>query len=89
MTQDSEVGDGTTSVTVLAAELLKEAERLIAMRIHPQTIIAGYRRALAIAQDALRASAVKSDDVKSDLLKVFLYLLESFRGKRCMTHENM
>eukprot|EP00911_Craspedida_sp_UC1_P001674 UC1_evm1s1269 len=45
-TQDSEVGDGTTSVTVLAAELLKEAEDLVARKIHPQTIIAGWRKAV-------------------------------------------
>uniref|UniRef100_A0A915PD22 T-complex protein 1 subunit beta n=1 Tax=Setaria digitata TaxID=48799 RepID=A0A915PD22_9BILA len=72
MTQDSEVGDGTTSVTVLAAELLKEAERLIAARIHPQTIISGYRKALKIAQEALRASAKPSDptDMRVDLLKI-------------------
>ena len=41
--QDDEVGDGTTSVTVLAAELLREAEQLIAQKIHPQTIIGGER----------------------------------------------
>ncbi|VDM95752.1 unnamed protein product [Thelazia callipaeda] len=72
MTQDSEVGDGTTSVTVLAAELLKEAERLIAARIHPQTIISGYRKALKIAQDALRDSAKLSDpeNLRDDLLKI-------------------
>lgn len=40
-TQDDEVGDGTTSVCVLAAELLREAEKLINAKIHPQTIIAG------------------------------------------------
>jgi T-complex protein 1 subunit beta len=39
--QDEEVGDGTTSVCVLAGELLREAERLIEKSIHPQTIIAG------------------------------------------------
>ncbi|MDK2413374.1 TCP-1/cpn60 chaperonin family protein, partial [Aphanizomenon sp. 202] len=44
-TQDDEVGDGTTSVVVLASELLREAEKLVAIKIHPQTIIAGYRRA--------------------------------------------
>ena len=42
--QDDEVGDGTTSVVVLACELLKEAERLIALKIHPQTIVAGFRK---------------------------------------------
>lgn len=40
-TQDDEVGDGTTSVVVLAGELLREAEKLVAMKIHPMTIIAG------------------------------------------------
>lgn len=34
-TQDEEVGDGTTTVAVMAGELLKEAEKLVGMRIHP------------------------------------------------------
>lgn len=55
--QDAEVGDGTTSVVVLAAELLKEAERLVAMNLHPQTIIAGWRKATDCARAALTASA--------------------------------
>ena len=40
-TQDAEVGDGTTSVVVLAGELLREAEKLINQKIHPMTIISG------------------------------------------------
>jgi T-complex protein 1 subunit beta len=40
-TQDAEVGDGTTSVVVLAGELLREAEKLVSQKIHPMTIIAG------------------------------------------------
>jgi T-complex protein 1 subunit beta len=56
--QDDEVGDGTTSVTVLAAELLREAERLIDMKIHPQTIIEGFRIASKEALKALEESAV-------------------------------
>ncbi|CAI5440580.1 unnamed protein product [Caenorhabditis angaria] len=71
MTQDNEVGDGTTSVTVLAAELLKEAEKLVNQRIHPQTIISGYRRALGIAQQALKNSSNASgDQIREDLLKI-------------------
>lgn len=57
MIQDQEVGDGTTSVTVLAAELLKEAESLISMKIHPQTIISGWRKAVAVAKQALEDSS--------------------------------
>jgi T-complex protein 1 subunit beta len=56
--QDDEVGDGTTSVTVLAAELLREAERLVDQKIHPQTIIEGYRIASAAALKALEKTAV-------------------------------
>ncbi|CAH2979733.1 unnamed protein product [Chilo suppressalis] len=51
--QDDEVGDGTTSVTVLAAELLREAEKLIEQKLHPQTIIAGWRLAVDAAKQAL------------------------------------
>ena len=40
-TQDAEVGDGTTSVVVLAGELLREAEKLVSQNIHPMTIISG------------------------------------------------
>jgi T-complex protein 1 subunit beta len=50
-TQDEEVGDGTTTVAVLAGELLREGEKLIHMRFHPQTIIQGWR----MARDAARA----------------------------------
>lgn len=56
--QDDEVGDGTTSVTVLAAELLREAELLIARKLHPQTIICGWRKATAAAREALTSTAV-------------------------------
>ena len=55
--QDDEVGDGTTSVVVLACELLKEAERLISLKIHPQTIIAGFRKATDVARESLAACA--------------------------------
>lgn len=41
--QDEEVGDGTTSVVIIAAELLKLAEEQIKQKIHPTTIISGYR----------------------------------------------
>jgi len=55
--QDDEVGDGTTSVTVLAGELLREAEKLILLRLHPQTIVEAWRLASQAAREALVASA--------------------------------
>ena len=51
--QDDEVGDGTTSVTVFASELLREAEKLIELKIHPHTIISGWKKAVTVARDAL------------------------------------
>ncbi|KAL4067108.1 chaperonin Cpn60/TCP-1 family [Scleroderma yunnanense] len=79
--QDDEVGDGTTSVCVLAAELLREAEKLVAMRIHPQTIVEGYRIASAAALEALEKAAVDhaSDPVqfRQDLLNIARTTLSS------------
>lgn len=60
--QDDEVGDGTTTVTVLAAELLREAEKLIGQKIHPQTIVEGYRIASAVALSALEKAAVDNKE---------------------------
>lgn len=44
--QDQEVGDGTTSVVIMAAELLRRAGALVANKIHPTTCIAGFRLAM-------------------------------------------
>jgi len=38
-TQDESVGDGTTTVCVLAGELLRQAEKLFNQKIHPLIII--------------------------------------------------
>lgn len=43
--QDADVGDGTTSVVIIASELLRRANELIKNRIHPTTVISGYRLA--------------------------------------------
>ncbi|GAA5837705.1 hypothetical protein JCM9279_006839 [Rhodotorula babjevae] len=43
--QDKEVGDGTTSVVIVAAELLRRANDLVKNKIHPTTVITGYRLA--------------------------------------------
>jgi len=40
--QDQEVGDGTTSVVILASELLKQAAELVKSGVHPTAVISGY-----------------------------------------------
>src|SRR3569833_1254212 len=51
--QDDEVGDGTTSVAVLSAELLREAEKLVDKTLHPQPILDGHRIASHAAPQPL------------------------------------
>merc|ERR1712142_136936 len=79
--QDDEVGDGTTSVTVFASELLREAERLIELKIHPHTIIRGWKKAVAAARDALEATAQDNqkdaEKFKTDLFNIARTTLSS------------
>lgn len=67
--QDAEVGDGTTSVVILAAELLKRANELIKIKVHPTNIIHGYKIA---AKEACRyiedKLAVPVDSLGNDAL---------------------
>ncbi|KAI8928899.1 chaperonin Cpn60/TCP-1 family [Entophlyctis helioformis] len=57
--QDAEVGDGTTSVTLLAAEFLKEVKQYIEEGVSPQIIIKGFRRASVLAVNKIREMAVQ------------------------------
>jgi T-complex protein 1 subunit alpha len=43
--QDDDVGDGTTSVVIIAGEFLKRANELVKRKLHPTTVISGYRLA--------------------------------------------
>merc|ERR1712166_1402553 len=47
--QDSEVGDGTTSVVLLSCAFMKVAKPFIEDGVHPQIIIKAYRAASALA----------------------------------------
>ncbi|XP_033629229.1 T-complex protein 1 subunit beta-like [Asterias rubens] len=79
--QDDEVGDGTTSVTVLACELLREAEQLVAQKLHPQTIIAGWRKAVEVADQALTQAAMDNsadkEKFRKDLFNIAMTTLSS------------
>ena len=80
-TQDEEVGDGTTTVAVMAGELLKEAEKLVNAKIHPQIIIAGWREARKVAQKVLNEIAMDNSSneeaFKQDLKNIALTTLSS------------
>ncbi|XP_048369815.1 T-complex protein 1 subunit gamma [Sphaerodactylus townsendi] len=53
-TQDEEVGDGTTSVIILAGEMLAVAEHFLEQQMHPTVIIGAYRKALDDMISALK-----------------------------------
>jgi thermosome len=68
-TQESEVGDGTTTAVVLAGELLKNAEELLENDIHPTVIAKGYMMAAEKAQELLNDIAENISIKDLDLLK--------------------
>jgi thermosome len=68
-TQDDMVGDGTTTSVILAGELLRKAEELLAQNIHPTVIVNGYRKAVDYAVEALAKLAIKVDINDRETLK--------------------
>ncbi|CAI8047860.1 T-complex protein 1 subunit eta [Geodia barretti] len=73
LSQDAEVGDGTTSVVLLAGEILKCCKTFVEDNVHPQILVRGLRKValLSIARIKEIAVHVKREDVKEmdDLLK--------------------
>jgi len=59
--QDEEVGDGTTSVIILAGEMLSVAEPLLEKQIHPTVIVAAYLSALEESLALLENIAIPLD----------------------------
>jgi len=68
-TQDDEVGDGTTTAVVLAGELLKNAEGLLAKKIHATVIAEGYRHAATMAEKILNGIAIPVKPTDTIMLK--------------------
>jgi thermosome len=56
---DNEVGDGTTSVVVLAGALIEKAEELISKNVHPTVIVDGYRKSAFKSIEILNSIAMK------------------------------
>ncbi len=67
-TQDSMVGDGTTTAVVIAGALLQEAESLINQNVHPTVIADGYRMAAQKAKEILDESGMKVSINDKDII---------------------
>jgi len=71
-TVDAEVGDGTTTAAILTGDLLKQAETLLDQKIHPTTIISGYRKATEKALDVIEKVAETVDPASTDYKKILI-----------------
>ncbi len=68
-TQENEVGDGTTTVVMLAGKLLENAEKLLDKKIHPTVITKGYRLAAEKSQEILNEIALRITPNDEEILK--------------------
>ncbi len=68
-TQESEVGDGTTTAVMIAGKLLENAEKLLDKKIHPTIITKGYRIAAEKAQEILKEVSLRITSDDEEVLK--------------------
>eukprot|EP00879_Flechtneria_rotunda_P010657 GHRR01011137.1.p1 GENE.GHRR01011137.1~~GHRR01011137.1.p1 ORF type:complete len:561 (+),score=167.09 GHRR01011137.1:206-1888(+) len=78
-TQDEEVGDGTTSVIILAGELLQAAEPWLERHLHPTVLVRGYMRAL---EDAIKTSQDLSFSIDTNDRSAMLQVVQSCIGTK-------
>merc|ERR1719266_2890015 len=79
-TQDEEVGDGTTSVIVLAAEVLGVSQQFLEDKMHPTVIISAYRQALEDAVDVLENKVAFDVDINNE--KEMIKVIQSCIGTK-------
>lgn len=89
-TQDEEVGDGTTSVIILAGEILAHSLPHLERNIHPVVIIAAFKEALLCALNTIEKISVKvdtdSDEEMSQIIKTSIGTKFSSRWSDMMVH---
>jgi thermosome len=68
-TQESEVGDGTTTSVMIAGKLLENAEDLLDKKIHPTVITKGYKIAAEKCQEILNEIALKITPENEEVLR--------------------
>ncbi|XP_071486135.1 T-complex protein 1 subunit gamma-like [Diadema antillarum] len=62
-TQDEEVGDGTTSVIILAGEMMSVAEPFLEQKMHPTLIISAYKQAMEDMLQIMKDKCSKPVDI--------------------------
>ncbi|KAG6929264.1 chaperonin containing TCP1 subunit 3 [Chelydra serpentina] len=82
-TQDEEVGDGTTSVIILAGEMLAVAEHFLEQQMHPTVIIGAYRKAL---DDMISSLNKISTPVDVNNREMMLNIIKSAINTKAISH---
>jgi thermosome len=84
--QDQEVGDGTTTVVILAGELLQQAAELITSdRIHPTILVEGFRVATEKAKEYLNEIAT---DVVAEDQALLVQLVNTTMGSKIVARSS-
>ena len=73
--QDAEVGDGTTSVVILAGEFLKQCKQFVEEGVHPRIIIRSFRKATTMAINRIQELAVTVSKENKQVNKLILVVL--------------
>lgn len=81
-TQDEEVGDGTTTVIILAGEMLAQALPQLERNIHPVVIIQAFKKALNDALEIIEEISVPVDTSND---KAMISLLEAAIGTKTIS----
>ncbi len=86
-TQDSYVGDGTTTAVIIAGALLDQAEGLVKQNVHPTVITEGYKTAAAQASKVLdeisKPVSIKDKEILIKMAKT------SLNSKSASVHKDL
>lgn len=80
---DNAVGDGTTSVVVLAGALVEKAEGLLEIGVSPSRILDGYHNALHMALEIVRKVSIETTNHDK---KIMRYLVETCLRSKAVSH---
>jgi chaperonin GroEL (HSP60 family) len=86
---DNAVGDGTTSVVVLAGALVEKAEELLEMGIPPQRISDGYYDAMQIAIEIIRDAAIEFTNHDKNMMEYLADTCLKSKAVNQLTQEMM
>ena len=84
--QDMEVGDGTTSVILIAGEILREAKDFVEEGMNPQIIIRGYKMAQQYVKEKLESLAIKMDTNKQTMRETLIKCAETTLNSKLLAH---